>query len=95
MDADRHANDPDFARLIATLHRSSREFRDWWPRHDIVRNFANPKQIRHPLAGAMTFEYAGFAVPDCPDMQLVVYTALEQGDSVRKLDALLQGTLHP
>jgi len=37
----------------------------------------------------MVFEYTSFAVTDHPDMKLVVYTPLEEAQSVRKLETLL------
>jgi hypothetical protein len=39
----------------------------------------------------MVFEYTSFAVTDHPDMKLVVYTPLEEAQSVRKLETLLHG----
>jgi hypothetical protein len=38
----------------------------------------------------MVFEYTSFAVTDQPEMKLVVYTPLEEAQSAKKLDALLQ-----
>ena len=90
-DSARYAGDPDFERLIATLMKSSREFRKWWPRHEVLRRLSSQKRIRHQTAGRMVFEYTSFAVTDYPDMKLVVYTPLEEAQSVKKLEALLHG----
>ena len=79
----------EFERLIATLMRSSPEFRKWWPKHDVLRRLSSQKRIQHKTAGRMVFEYTSFAVTDHPDMKLVVYTPLEEAQSVRKLETLL------
>jgi transcriptional regulator with XRE-family HTH domain len=88
-DSARYAGDPDFERLIAALMKASREFREWWPRHEVLRLLSNHKRIQHRTAGRMVFEYTSFAVTDQPDMKLVVYTPLEEAQTVRKLEALL------
>lgn len=88
-DSARYAGDPDFKRLIAKLMQASPEFRRWWSRQDVLRTLAGHKHIKHPVAGRMTFEYTSFAVTGQADMKLIVYTALEQNQSVEKLGALL------
>jgi hypothetical protein len=89
-DSARYAGDPEFERLIAILTRSSREFREWWPKHEVVRRLSSLKRIRHPARGRMAFEYTGFTVADQTDMKLVVYTPLQEDRTVEKLDALLR-----
>ena len=76
-DSARYAGDLDFERLIAGLKRASREFHDWWPKHDIAQRLSSEKRIRHPRGGRMTFEYTSFSVTDHADMKLVVYTPLD------------------
>jgi len=89
-DSARYIGDPGFERLIATLMKSSKEFRDWWPRHDVLRPFTGHKRVKHPTAGRMTFEYTSLAVSDQPDMKLIVYTPLNDEKTAMKLDGLLQ-----
>jgi transcriptional regulator with XRE-family HTH domain len=89
-DSARYAGDPDFERLIAILMKASREFREWWPRHEVLRLLSSQKRIQHRTGGRMVFEYTSFAVTDHPDMKLVVYTPLEEAGSVKKLEALLR-----
>jgi transcriptional regulator with XRE-family HTH domain len=91
-DSARYVGDPAFERLIATLMRSSAEFRTWWPKHEVLRALASQKRIRHSIGGRMVFEYTSFAVIDHPDMKLVVYTPLEQNQTAEKLRALLRDT---
>lgn len=88
-DSARHAGNPDFERLIATLTQASPEFRAWWPRQDVLRPLAGHKRLRHPSGGLMSFEYTALAVIDRPDMKLVVYTPLDEDGTSEKLKKLL------
>jgi transcriptional regulator with XRE-family HTH domain len=89
-DSARYAGDPEFERLIALLMRSSDEFRQWWPKHEVLRGLSSLKRIRHPASGKMAFEHTSFNVADQTDMKLVVYTPLQEDRTVEKLDALLR-----
>jgi transcriptional regulator with XRE-family HTH domain len=85
----RYAGDPDFERLIETLKRDSREFHDWWERHEVLQLPAGHKRLNHPQLGLMSFEHTSFAVTDRPDLKLVVYTAVEADGTIDKLSELL------
>jgi len=64
----------------------------------VARPMAGQKRIAHPTAGRMLFEYSSLGVGDPPDMKLIVFTPLEEEDTVRKLDRLLRGQIaaaHP
>ncbi|WP_343593694.1 helix-turn-helix transcriptional regulator [Paracidovorax wautersii] len=89
-DSARYVGDPDFARLIDALAQASPEFRQWWPRHEVLRPLDGHKRIQHPLAGRMTFEYTGLEITDRPGMKLVVYTPLDEGGTAQKLLELLR-----
>ena len=88
-DTARYAEDPDRQRLVSFLIRSSAEFREWWPCHDVLRRLSSPKRIRHPVCGLMAFENIALAVLDSSDLKLLVYTPLAEQDTVSKLRALL------
>ncbi len=88
-DGARYAGDPDFDRLVTRLTRLSPEFAQWWPRREVARPLAGQKRIDHPVAGRMLFEYSSFGVGDPPDMKLIVFTPLDDEDTVAKLDRLL------
>jgi transcriptional regulator with XRE-family HTH domain len=90
-DSARYAGDPDFERLIGALSRISPEFRELWPRQDVLRSLSSHKRIKHPVAGRMMFEYISFAVTDHGDMKLIVYTPLDTDQTAEKLDSLLSG----
>jgi len=85
-----YRGDPDVERLIGKLHEASPEFREWWPRHDIVRLLAGYKRIEHPVAGRMHFEYTSFSVTESAGLRLVVYTPLADERTDEKLAALLR-----
>jgi len=89
-DSARYVGDPDFERLITTLMEASLEFREWWPRHDVLRPFTGHKRIKHPASGRMTFEYTTLAVSDQPDMKLIVYTPIDEEKTALKLEGLLR-----
>jgi transcriptional regulator with XRE-family HTH domain len=89
-DSARYAGDPEFDRLIALLTRASREFRQWWPKQEVLRPLTGHKRIHHPVGGAMIFEYTSLAITDHADMKLVVYTPLDQERTAAKLKELLQ-----
>lgn len=87
----KYTGDPDFERLIALMMRSSPEFREWWPQRDVVHRLSGLKHLRHPIAGAMTFEHMSLSIDDGSDMRLIVYTPLAEQNSVAKLKKLLEG----
>jgi len=88
-DTARYAGDPDLERLVSSLARSSAEFREWWPRQDVLRKLSSPKRIRHPLCGLMAFENVALSVLGSSDLKLAVYTPLAEEDTIAKLEALL------
>ena len=89
-DSARYIGDPDFERLIAALTAASPQFRAWWPRRDVLRRLSGVKKIHHPLAGAMAFEHMSLSIDDGSYMKLIVYTPLEEEDSIAKMAALLR-----
>jgi transcriptional regulator with XRE-family HTH domain len=89
-DCAHYAGDPDFERLVARLRAESAEFRDWWPKREVIRPPSGRKRIDHPAAGQMEFEYMSFSVIDAAEMRLVVYAPLETADTATKLAALLR-----
>ena len=85
----KYVGDPDFERLIELMTRSSPEFRAWWPQRDVAHRLSGVKHVRHPSAGAMTFEHMSLSIGDGSDMKLIVYTPLAEQNSVAKLQTLL------
>jgi hypothetical protein len=91
-DSARYVGDPDFARLIDTLKRSSPEFVMWWSKHRISPHITSRKSIKHSIAGRMCFEYSSLIIAEQPEMKLVVYTPLDEESTGAKLDRLLSSS---
>ncbi|MEO4030254.1 helix-turn-helix transcriptional regulator [Chromobacterium vaccinii] len=90
-DYGRHAGDPAFEQLLASLNRDSAEFRAWWPRREVLEPLSGIKLLNHPRQGRMSFEYSSFALQDGSERRLTLYTPLADDDSAAKLAALLSG----
>ncbi len=88
-DTARYAGHPDLDRLIATLNDKSPEFRDWWPRHEVLAPMAGNKRIDHPEMGRMIFEHMSLAVDSGSGLRLVVFTPLAEDGTIAKLHRLL------
>src|SRR5258707_1106253 len=58
--APRHIGGPEFESLILALRRSSPEFARAWERHEVSHSGEGRKDLRHPLAGMMSFNHAVF-----------------------------------
>ncbi len=84
-----YVGDPDFEGLVARLTRLSPEFAAWWPQHDVGRRLAGKKRLDHPTVGRMHFAFSTLAVGDRPGMKLLVFTAVDEEDTPRKLGRLL------
>jgi transcriptional regulator with XRE-family HTH domain len=85
----RHLGHPDYDRLIGALMASSREFQELWRMHDVHHGGAVTKHLRHPRAGRLVLEYNSFTSDDPSGAKLVVFTPLDQEDSVAKLRRLM------
>jgi transcriptional regulator with XRE-family HTH domain len=51
-DSARYAGDSAFEQLKATLMSSSAEFREWWPKNEVLCRLSSKKRIQHSLLGA-------------------------------------------
>ena len=89
-DSVRYTGDPDFERLIALLKKASPEFRRWWPKQEVRAPLSGNKRIQHPKAGRMVFEHTNFAAIGQGDLRLVVYTPLEEAQTIEKMERLLR-----
>lgn len=85
----RNLDDPAFARLIGALHEASPEFRAWWPHHEVRGPVEGRKQLDHPRAGRLVFEFATFERGEAPGQQLLLYSPLPAHDTVAKLARLI------
>ena len=74
--------------LIDELCRRSPEFRAMWRDNDVHTHGEGFKQIRHPVLGAIAFEYSAFAVDGRPDLSMVVYNPARPADA-NKISSLI------
>ena len=85
----RYPGDAQLTELIHDLMLSSPEFRAWWPDHEVLSGQEGRKTLNHPQAGYLLFERLTFQVFDTPDLKVIVYTPVEEADTARKVEQLL------
>ena len=85
-----NVGDPAFERLVEALNDGSREFRAWWPRHEVRASGDGRKTIEHPVAGRLLFEHALFRHGENPEQRLLLYSPLPEEDTPAKLERLLR-----
>jgi transcriptional regulator with XRE-family HTH domain len=88
-DSARHLGDPAFESLIAALRRSSPEFARAWERHEVSHSGEGRKDLRHPIAGMMSFSHAVFHPAEKLDQRLVLYSPLPENETAAKLARLM------
>lgn len=73
--------------LVDELSRLSPEFAAMWRDNDVRTHHEGIKHLRHPVLGAISFEYSAFAVDGRPDLSMVVYNPVdpEVRDKIRAL----------
>ena len=81
----RHPDDPWIAQLVAELSAASAEFREWWPRRDVLTRRARRTLIRHRTEGVIALEVSSYQVVDNPELTLRVFAPLPEDQSPAKL----------
>jgi transcriptional regulator with XRE-family HTH domain len=81
--------DPAFEGLVEKLLEASPEFREWWPRHEVLGSGEGRKELEHPIAGRLYFEHAVFLHAENSEQRLVLYSPRAGTDTAEKLEALL------
>ena len=82
---------PHDRRLTATveqLRRADPMIAGWWADHLVGDHASVTKEIRHPVAGDLTFGVEAVAPPHEPDQVLVVYTVEPDSSTARMLPLL-------
>jgi transcriptional regulator with XRE-family HTH domain len=69
--------------LVDELCRLSPEFQAMWRDNDVRSHVEGVKHLRHPVLGAIAFEYSAFAVDGRPDLSMVVYNPATPADADR------------
>jgi transcriptional regulator with XRE-family HTH domain len=90
-DSARHMGDPEFEDLIAALRKTSPEFARAWKRHEVSQNGEGRKDLRHPVAGLLSFSHAVFHPAEHGEQRLILYSPLPDHDTPAKLAELLEG----
>ena len=92
-DSARHIGDPEFESLIRALRKSSPEFAKAWERHEVSTRSEGRKDLRHPVAGLMSFSHAVFHPAEKLEQRLILYSPLPENDTAEKLAALMSGAM--
>jgi transcriptional regulator with XRE-family HTH domain len=90
-DSARHLGDPAFESLIAALKKSSPEFAKAWQRHEVSRSGEGRKDMRHPIAGMLSFSHAVFHPAEFSEQRLILYSPLSDNDTPAKFAQLMEG----
>ncbi|KVH54446.1 XRE family transcriptional regulator [Burkholderia sp. MSMB1072] len=69
--------------FVDEMRATSAEFDAMWRDHAIHSQHEGTKEIRHPQAGRIAFEYSAFTVTGRPDLSLVIFTPATQDDRAR------------
>lgn len=85
-----YMNDLGFQELVNKLSQASAEFREQWSRHDVLRSSEGVKEIRHPEAGLLTFHHKRFELAENGDLEMIIYTPVEDSGTDERLEALLR-----
>lgn len=91
-DSARHLGDPQFESLIKALRESSREFCRAWKLHEVAYSSEGRKDLRHPVAGTLSFSHAVFHPTEASEQRLALYSPLPENDTAEKLAALMART---
>ena len=94
-DSARHLGDPEFESLIEALRKSSPEFCRAWKLHEVERVAEGRKDLRHPLAGMLSFSHAVFHPADESEQRFVLYSPLPENETAEKLARLMRGRIEP
>ncbi|WP_229379337.1 helix-turn-helix transcriptional regulator [Streptomyces sp. VRA16 Mangrove soil] len=69
----RRGADPTALALVDRLRDASAEFTALWELHEVAVRRTSRKRLRHPVVGAMEFDYEALLTP-AEDQRLVIYT---------------------
>lgn len=67
--------------LVRELTDRSADFAAIWRDNDVRTHGGGLKQLRHPMAGEIAFEFSAFAVDARPDLQMVIYNPATAADA--------------
>lgn len=82
--------EPAVAALVRRLEATSAAFRTGWSDHDISGFTSRDRLFNHPSTGDLLLEHHQLTPTDHPDLQVVIYTPVEDGRTPQLWRALLQ-----
>jgi len=68
-------DDPDLAALVDELSQRDKDFRRWWTAHQVAARGTGTNQVRHPVVGELTLDWAALVCTADPNQQLFTWTA--------------------
>ncbi|EXG81071.1 helix-turn-helix transcriptional regulator [Cryptosporangium arvum] len=83
-----HLDDPDVARLVDELSRTSPEFRRLWAQHDVAPLAGGSFRLSHPQVGPMDLRREKLPLQDTPGLILAIYHAEPHSETARSLELL-------
>jgi transcriptional regulator with XRE-family HTH domain len=84
VDAARAGAAEQMERLADELCRLSPEFKAMWSENEVRGTHGDAvKHVRHPVLGALAFEYSAFSVDGRTDLSMVVYNPATSQDAAR------------
>lgn len=69
--------------LVTELRGRSETFARMWDEGNVVGFGEGVKHLRHPVLGNIAIEYSAFAVDGRPDLNMLVYNPVDEGDAER------------
>jgi transcriptional regulator with XRE-family HTH domain len=90
MEYGRHAGDLHFVNLIERLRSVSPEFKQWWPRHDVLPLGPGRLAYNHPAVGQLYLEHVALTMKDNPELTLVMHVPVAEHDSIAKLAQIIR-----
>ena len=70
----RRLANPAFAALLDALKQASTDFREWWPRHEVLTEQLGTKTIEHPGLGTLRLHHLQSIPTSHPDLRLTQFT---------------------
>ncbi|QUQ63921.1 helix-turn-helix domain-containing protein [Kutzneria sp. CA-103260] len=74
-EAARDPDDPELVALVEELSQRDEHFRRWWTAHQVAPRSAGSNEVRHPVVGDLTLDWAALVCTADPDQQLFTWTA--------------------
>jgi transcriptional regulator with XRE-family HTH domain len=84
-----HLGEPEVGRLVDELRAASPEFRAGWTSHELSGFSSRERLFFAPSVGELRLEHHRLVPSDHPELHLVVYTPVDDGETPGRLAALL------